>query len=103
MPSLSLTLKVEPVNLTPISGLLASGEYASREALILKEPTKIVDKLSVNSRCNSIYKKLISTPFVLCEEKIKNKKYKFRTVHPKSCMVGATTNVCVASDFTTRQ
>jgi len=34
----------------PISGLLTSVGKASREALILKEPTKIVEKLSVNLR-----------------------------------------------------
>ena len=33
-----------------ISGLLTSVGKAYREALILKEPTKIVEKLSVNSR-----------------------------------------------------
>jgi hypothetical protein len=44
----------------PISGLLTSAGKTSWEALILKESTKIVEKLSVNSRCNSIYKKLVS-------------------------------------------
>jgi hypothetical protein len=43
----------------PISGLLTSAGKTSWEALILKESTKIVEKLSVNSRCNSIYKKLV--------------------------------------------
>jgi hypothetical protein len=45
-----------------ISGLLASFGKTSREALISKEPTKVVEQLSVNSRCNSIYKILVSTP-----------------------------------------
>jgi hypothetical protein len=40
-----------------ISRLLASVENSSREALISKESTKIVEKRSVNSRCNHIYKK----------------------------------------------
>jgi hypothetical protein len=58
-----------------ISGLLTSVGKTSREALILKEPTEIVDKLSVNSRCNTIFKngiitpkKVISTIFVLVLE-----------------------------------
>jgi hypothetical protein len=40
-----------------ISGLLTSVGKTSREALISKEPTIIVEKLSVNSRYNSTYKK----------------------------------------------
>jgi hypothetical protein len=40
-----------------ISGLLTSVGKTSWEALISKEPTKIVAKLSVNSICNRIYKK----------------------------------------------
>jgi len=40
-----------------MSGLLTSVGKTSREALISKEPTIILDKLSVNSRYNSIYKK----------------------------------------------
>jgi len=57
-----------------ISGLLTSVGKASREALLLKESTKIVENLSVNSRCNSIYKNIVSTPFVLVIEPIKDKK-----------------------------
>jgi hypothetical protein len=45
-----------------ISGLLTSVGKTSREALISKEPTKIVEKLSVNSRCNRVYKNEIITP-----------------------------------------
>jgi len=30
-------------------------------ALTSKEPIKIVEKLNINSRCNTIYQKLIST------------------------------------------
>jgi hypothetical protein len=47
----------------------------------IKGPIKIIEKLSVNSRCNRIYKygiitpkKLIATTFVLVIEPIKNKK-----------------------------
>jgi len=60
---------------------LTSVGKTSWEAVISKELTKIVEKLSVNSRCNRIYKKeiitpikLISMPFVLVIEPIKNKK-----------------------------
>jgi len=70
-----------PEMLEEISGLLTSVGKTSREALKSKEPTKIVEKLSVNSRCNSIYKKrkynpqkVISTPFVLVVKPIKNNK-----------------------------
>jgi len=38
-----------------ISGLLTSIGKTSREALISKEPTKFVVKISVNSRCNRVY------------------------------------------------
>jgi len=44
-----------------ISGLLTSVGETSREALMSKEPTIIVEKLSVNSRCNNIYKKRFIT------------------------------------------
>jgi hypothetical protein len=40
-----------------ISGLLTSIGKTSREALISKEPTKFVVKISVNSRCNRFYQK----------------------------------------------
>jgi hypothetical protein len=40
---------------TLISGLLISIGKTSREALISKEPTKFVVKISVNSRCNRVY------------------------------------------------
>jgi hypothetical protein len=40
-----------------ISGLLSSFGKISGKTLISKEPTKIVEKLSVNLRCNSIYSK----------------------------------------------
>ena len=40
--------------------------------LISKEPTKIVEKLSVNSRYNSIYKKLSSTPLDISIQTVKN-------------------------------
>ena len=43
----------------PISGLLTSIGKTSREALISLEPTKFVVKISVNSRCNRIYQKLM--------------------------------------------
>jgi hypothetical protein len=33
----------------------------------------------------------------------KKKKYKFRTIRRKSSIVGATTDIWAASDFTTRQ
>ena len=56
----------------PISGLLTSAGKTSWEALILKESTKIVEKLSVNSRCNSIYKKLVSTPVDIALQTGKN-------------------------------
>jgi len=38
-----------------ISGLLTSIGKTSWEALISKEPTKVVVKISVNSRCNRVY------------------------------------------------
>jgi hypothetical protein len=38
------------LGISSISGLLTSVGKASWEALILKEPTKIVEKLSVNLR-----------------------------------------------------
>ena len=47
----------DQVEISLISGLLTSAGTTFREALISKEPTKIVEKLSVNSRCNRIYKK----------------------------------------------
>ena len=33
----------------------------------------------------------------------KNKKYKFRTIHAKSSIVSATTDICVESELTKRQ
>jgi hypothetical protein len=39
--------------------------------MILKEPIKIVEKLSVNSRCNTIYQKLISTPADIALQTVK--------------------------------
>jgi hypothetical protein len=42
---------------TVISGLLTSIGKTFREALISKEPTKFVVKISVNSRCNRVYQK----------------------------------------------
>ena len=51
-------------NLGGISGLLTSFGKNFLEALISKEPTKIVDKLSVNSRCNSIYKSYHRQPWI---------------------------------------
>ncbi len=41
---------IEPFSL--ILGLLTSIGKTSREALMSKEPTKFVVKISVNSRCN---------------------------------------------------
>jgi hypothetical protein len=41
------------------------------EITILKKPTKIVEKLIVDSRYNCIYKKLIAKSFVLVIEPIK--------------------------------
>jgi hypothetical protein len=62
-----------------ISELLTSVGNTSREALISKEPTKIVEKLSVNSRCNRVYKKrnynpkkVISTPVAIPMQTVKN-------------------------------
>jgi len=67
-----------PEILEEISGLLTSVGKTSREALKSKEPTKIVEKLSVNSRCNSIYKKrkynpqkVISTPMDIALQTVK--------------------------------
>jgi len=57
-----------------ISGLLTSYRKNSREAPISKEPTKIVEKLSVNSRCNSISKKPVSTPVDVSLQTVKKKK-----------------------------
>jgi hypothetical protein len=84
-----------------ISGFLTSVGQASREALILNDPTKIVEKLSVNSRCNNINKKLISSPVDIALQTVKKQEIKFRTIRPKSNIVGATTDICVASEFTT--
>jgi hypothetical protein len=33
----------------------------------------------------------------------KEKEIKFRTIHPKSIIVGVTTDICAASDLTKRQ
>ena len=57
-----------------ISGHLTSFEKNSREALISKEPSIIVEKLSVNSRCSSIYKKIVSRPVNFSLLTVKNKK-----------------------------
>jgi hypothetical protein len=46
--------------------------------------------------------RLISKSLVLVIEQ-KNKKYNFRTIRAKSSHVGATADIGVASDFTTRQ
>jgi hypothetical protein len=52
-------IKVTPLKtfFIAISGLLTSIGKTSREALISKEPTKFVVKISVNSRCNRVYQK----------------------------------------------
>jgi hypothetical protein len=52
-----LPLTIPSVGPEPISGLLTSIGKTSREALISKEPTKFVVKISVNSRCNRVYQK----------------------------------------------
>ena len=44
---------------------LTSVGKTSREAMIINKPTKIVEKLNVNSRCNRIYKNGIITPITL--------------------------------------
>ena len=41
--------------------------------------------------------------FLIQPDIIKNYKTKFRTMQPKSIIVGATTGIYVASDFTTHQ
>jgi len=46
-----------PLIIRLISGLLTPFGKTSREALISKEPTKFVVKISVNSRCNRFYQK----------------------------------------------
>jgi hypothetical protein len=43
------------MKLSTISGLLTPIGKTSREALIYREPTKIVVKTCVNSRCNRFY------------------------------------------------
>jgi hypothetical protein len=82
-----------------ISGLLTSFAKNSRAPLNSKEPTQIVDQLCVNSRCN---RRLIPKTLVLVID-AKNEKYEFRTIWAKSNIVGATTDIWVASHFTTRQ
>jgi hypothetical protein len=57
---------------TVISGLLTSFGKKYREALISKEPTKIVEELIVNSRYSSIYKKLVSTQVDISLQTVKN-------------------------------
>ncbi len=101
-----------------ISGLLTSFGKNAREALNSKEPTKIgVAKYPKTSLYGLTLTKplrqfhdwqrnihqLIATTLVLAIEPKKNKRYKFRTIRRKSSIVGATTGICVASDFTTRQ
>jgi hypothetical protein len=44
-----------------------------------------------------------STPVDIALQTVKNKKYKFRTIRRKSSIVGATTDIWVASDFMSRQ
>jgi len=46
-----------PSGLPAISGHLTSIGKTFREALISKESTKYVVKISVNSRCNRVYQK----------------------------------------------
>jgi hypothetical protein len=65
-------IRKEWPELITISGLLTSVGKASREALILKESTKILENLSVNSRCKSINKKLVSTPVDIALQTVKN-------------------------------
>ena len=67
--------------LLKISVLLTSVGKTSREAMTIKKPAKIVEKLSVNSKCNCIYKngiitpkKLISTPMDIALQTVKKKK-----------------------------
>ena len=48
-----------------------------------------------------IWKKVISTLFILVLEP--KYKIKFRTIRPKPSSLGATIDICVASDFTTCQ
>jgi hypothetical protein len=82
--------------------------------LILKEPTKIVEKLSLNSNYSKTsldgltltkslrqfhdlqrnIHRLIATTFDLVVESIK-KEIKFRTIRPRSSIVDTTTNNCV--------
>ena len=70
---------------------------------MLKKSIKIIEKLSVNSRGDRIYKKLISIPEDIALQTEKKANIKFRTIRPKSIIVGATTDICVASEFATRQ
>ena len=72
----------------PISGLLTSVRKSFREVLILEEPTRIVAKIIVNSRCNRVFKKI--------RHKIQNKS-------PKLSIIDAIIDISVASNFTTRQ
>jgi len=55
-----------------ISELLTSFGKNFWVTLISKEPTIIVEKLSVNSRCSSIYKKLAPTPVDIALQTVKN-------------------------------
>jgi len=54
-----------------ISGLLTSVGKTSREALISKEPTKIVVKFSLNSRYNRINEMPISMPVDIALQTVK--------------------------------
>jgi hypothetical protein len=56
-----------------------------------------------NYRCNTAQDKLISTPVDMALQVLKKYEIKFRTIHLKSSIIGATTDICDASDFTTRQ
>jgi len=83
LPELASLETLNPRTVTPsainqISRLLTPVGKTSWEALISEEPTKIVEKLSVNSRGNRIYKngiitpkKLISTPVDIALQTVK--------------------------------
>ena len=92
-----------------ISGFLTSIGKTSREALISKEPTKFVIKISVNSKCNRVYqnkwndnpeKGNIDNLYFGYDTEIKNK---IQNDSPKFSLIDAISDISIASDFATHQ
>jgi hypothetical protein len=91
-----------------VSGLLTPIGKTSPQAMISKEPTKFVVKISLDSRYNKFYqKKWNDNPEkgiidVLCNSKRPEIK-KIQGDSPRFSFTGAISDVSVPSDFTTHQ